>query len=80
MQPGYATLFYGEFDSQSQILRYVNAGHMPPIFISAEGEVTRLPDGDLPVGMFPDATFQEHRVMVPRGSSIVVLPMEFRMP
>jgi phosphoserine phosphatase RsbU/P len=72
MQPGYATLFYGEFDSQSQILRYVNAGHMPPIFISAEGEVTRLPDGDLPVGMFPDATFQEHRVMVPRGSSIVV--------
>jgi serine phosphatase RsbU (regulator of sigma subunit) len=68
----YATLFYGEFDSQTQILRYVNAGHMPPIFISAEGEVTRLPDGDLPAGMFPDATFQEHRVMVPRGSSVVV--------
>ena len=63
----YATLFYGEFDSQTQILRYVNAGHTPPIFISAEGEVTRLSDGDLPVGMFPDATFQEHRVTVPRG-------------
>jgi serine phosphatase RsbU (regulator of sigma subunit) len=68
----YATLFYGEFDSQTLILRYVNAGHTRPIFISAEGEVTRLPNGDLPVGMFPDATFQEHRVMVPRGSSIVV--------
>ena len=68
----YATLFYGEFDSQTQILRYVNAGHMPPIFISAEGEATRLPDGDVPVGLFPDATFQEHRVRVPRGSSIVV--------
>jgi serine phosphatase RsbU (regulator of sigma subunit) len=68
----YATLFYGEFDSQTQILRYVNAGHTPPIFISSEGEVTRLLDGDLPVGMFPDATFQERRVMVPRGCSIVV--------
>ncbi len=68
----YATLFYGEFDSQTRILRYVNAGHMPPIFISAEGEVTRLSDGDVPVGMFPDATFQERRVMVPRGCSIVV--------
>jgi serine phosphatase RsbU (regulator of sigma subunit) len=68
----YATLFYGEFDSQTQILRYVNGGHTPPIFISAEGEVTRLPDGDLPVGMFPDATFEEHRVIVPPGSSIVV--------
>ncbi len=68
----YATLFYGEFDSQTQILRYVNAGHMPPLLISAEGEVTRLSDGDLPVGMFPDATFQERRVMVPGGCSIVV--------
>jgi sigma-B regulation protein RsbU (phosphoserine phosphatase) len=68
----YATLFYGEFDSQTQILRYVNAGHTPPLFISADGEVTRLPGGDLPVGMFPEARFQEHRVMVPRGCSIVV--------
>jgi len=68
----YATLFYGEFDSQTQILRYVNAGHTPPLLISAEGEVTRLADGDLPVGMFPDATFQERRVMVPGGCSIVV--------
>src|SRR5262245_33308277 len=68
----YATLFYGEFDSRTQILRYVNAGHTPPILISAEGDVTTLTDGDLPVGMFPDAKFQEHRVTLPAGSSIVV--------
>jgi serine phosphatase RsbU (regulator of sigma subunit) len=68
----YATLFYGEFDSQTRILRYVNAGHMPPILISADGEVTRLSDGDLPVGLFPDATFTELRVLVPHGCSIVV--------
>jgi sigma-B regulation protein RsbU (phosphoserine phosphatase) len=68
----YATMFYGEFDSQTQKLRYVNAGHTPPIFISAEGEVTRLPHADLPVGMFPDATFREYQVIVPLGSSIVV--------
>lgn len=68
----YATLFYGEFDSQTQILRYVNAGHTPPVFISAEGELTRLADGDLPVGMFPDARFQERRVRVPEGCSIVI--------
>jgi serine phosphatase RsbU (regulator of sigma subunit) len=68
----YATLFYGEFDSKTQILRYVNAGHPPPLFVSADGEVTRLSGGDLPVGMFPDAIFQERRVTVPRGYSIVV--------
>jgi serine phosphatase RsbU (regulator of sigma subunit) len=68
----YATMFYGEFDSRTQILRYVNAGHTRPLFISPEGEVTRLSGGDLPVGMFPDATFQERRIMVPGGCSIVV--------
>jgi hypothetical protein len=26
----YATMFYGEFDSESKILRYVNAGHSLP--------------------------------------------------
>jgi sigma-B regulation protein RsbU (phosphoserine phosphatase) len=68
----YATLFYGEFDAQTQTLRYVNAGHPPPLLISADGEATRLTGGDLPVGMFPDAIFQERRVMVPPGGSIVV--------
>ena len=37
-----------------------------------DSEVTRLSDGDLPVGMFPDATFQERRIMMPGGCSIVV--------
>jgi serine phosphatase RsbU (regulator of sigma subunit) len=68
----YATLFYGEFDSRTRILRYVNAGHTPPIIISSEGDVTRLSDSDLPVGMFPDATFDERRVIVSAGCSIVV--------
>jgi hypothetical protein len=33
---------------------------------------TRLSEGDLPVGMFPDATFQECRVRLPEGCSIVI--------
>jgi serine phosphatase RsbU (regulator of sigma subunit) len=68
----YATMFYGEFDSESRILRYVNAGHSPPILISEAGEVTTLSEGDLPVGVFPEATFQELRVTLSKGSAIVV--------
>jgi sigma-B regulation protein RsbU (phosphoserine phosphatase) len=68
----YATLFYGEFDSRTQLLRYVNAGHAAPIFISANGAATKLSGGDLPVGMFPNATFQERQVKLPAGSSIVI--------
>ena len=48
----YATMFYGEYDSGSGLLRYINAGHCRPIFISEAGEVTALPSGDLPIGLF----------------------------
>jgi serine phosphatase RsbU (regulator of sigma subunit) len=68
----YATMFYGEFDSHSGILRYVSAGHCSPIFISEAGKATTLLEGDLPVGLFPDVAYQEHRVILSRGCAIVV--------
>ena len=68
----YATIFYGEFDSHSSVLRYVSAGHCSPIFISEEGEAKTLSEGDLPVGLFVEAAYQEHQVILSRGSSIVV--------
>ena len=36
----YATMFYGEFNSRTRVLRYVNAGHVPPVLISEAGEAT----------------------------------------
>jgi len=53
----YATMFYGEFDSHSGVLRYVSAGHCSPIFISEAGGATILPGGDLPVGLFAEAEY-----------------------
>jgi serine phosphatase RsbU (regulator of sigma subunit) len=68
----YATMFYGEFDSHSKVLRYINAGHCPPILISEAGEATKLTGGDLPVGLFPEITYQELRVTLSKGCAIVV--------
>ena len=68
----YATMFYGEYDSTSGLLRYVNAGHCRPILISAAGEVTALPGGDLPIGLFIDTTYRELQLTVSRGCAIVV--------
>jgi serine phosphatase RsbU (regulator of sigma subunit) len=53
----YATLFYGESDSRSKVLRYINAGHCPPILISQAGEAKKLAEGDLPVGLLPQAKY-----------------------
>ena len=68
----YATMFYGEYDSTNATLRYVNAGHCPPILISPDGEVTVLPDGDLPIGLFPETTYRELRISLLSGSAVVV--------
>jgi serine phosphatase RsbU (regulator of sigma subunit) len=68
----YATMFYGEFDSKSEILRYVNAGHCPPILISEARKATKLTGGDLPVGLFPNIRYQELSVTLSKGCALVI--------
>jgi serine phosphatase RsbU (regulator of sigma subunit) len=68
----YATMFYGEFNSQSRVLRYVNAGHCPPILISETGQAAKLTEGDLPVGLFPEIRYHELRVTLSKGCSVVL--------
>jgi serine phosphatase RsbU (regulator of sigma subunit) len=68
----YITMFYGEYDAARGLLRYINAGHCRPIFISEVGEVTVVPNGDLPVGLFTEITYQELQLTVSRGCAIIV--------
>jgi serine phosphatase RsbU (regulator of sigma subunit) len=68
----YATMFYGEFDSRSKLLRYINAGHTPPIFISEAGEAKKLLEGDLPVGLLLQATYQELQIDLSKGGAVIV--------
>lgn len=67
----YATLFYGVFDRRSSTLRYVNAGHNPPMVLRRNGAIHWLETGGAPVGMFPDWTYEEGAV--PLDSSDVLL-------
>jgi serine phosphatase RsbU (regulator of sigma subunit) len=68
----YATMFYGEFDSRTKTLRYINAGHTPPILIFETGEAKKLVEGDLPVGLFSQATYYELQVDLSKGGALVV--------
>ncbi len=65
----YATFFYGRFNPESGELRYVNAGHCPP-FVVANGSVQTLASTGPPIGILPDAVYQEEWVVLPPSSTL----------
>jgi len=67
----YATLFYGAFDSATRTLKYVNAGHNPPMVIRRDGSIVWLETGGAPAGMFPDWTYEEGTVQLNPGDLVV---------
>jgi sigma-B regulation protein RsbU (phosphoserine phosphatase) len=67
----YATLFYGVIDQTAHALRYVNAGHNPPIVFHRDGSIDWLEPSGPPVGLFPDATWQERVVRLQSGDRVV---------
>jgi serine phosphatase RsbU (regulator of sigma subunit)/DNA-binding LacI/PurR family transcriptional regulator len=54
----YATLFMGLLDPHKSTINYVNAGHNPPVMLTAGGEIRTLVKTTGPaVGIVPDAEF-----------------------
>ncbi len=67
----YATLFYGVFDGSARILRYVNAGHNPPVVIRRDGSMQSLETGGAPVGLLPDSEYREGSIKVEAGDLVI---------
>src|ERR1700737_470970 len=67
----YATVFYGVFDRATRTLRYVNAGHTPPIVLRRDGSIDMLESGGAPAGLFPDWTYEESVVQLNPGDLVV---------
>lgn len=71
LEDRFATLFYGVFDGATRILRYVNAGHNPPMVIRRDSSITWLRAGGLPVGIFPNSTYEQGAVRLNPGDLIL---------
>jgi phosphoserine phosphatase RsbU/P len=67
----YATLFYGTFETATRMLRYVNAGHNPPMVIRGDGSVIWLETGGAPVGMFQDSAYEEGSIQLAPGDLVI---------
>jgi predicted permease len=70
----YATFFYGELDPHGRSLRYVNAGHNPPL-LARRGdngvEIVELTAGGTVLGLFPAMAYEEGSVHLSPGDVLV---------
>jgi sigma-B regulation protein RsbU (phosphoserine phosphatase) len=53
----YLTMFMAFVENEGRALRYVNAGHVPPVVIRANGSQEWLETGGMVVGLLPDARY-----------------------
>jgi sigma-B regulation protein RsbU (phosphoserine phosphatase) len=67
----FATLFVAVFDPATGVLRYVNAGHNPGLWLSPTGAAL-LPSGGVPVGMMPAAVHREASVTLAHGDTLLL--------
>jgi sigma-B regulation protein RsbU (phosphoserine phosphatase) len=66
----YVTFFFGCYTPATGRLRYVNAGHNPPMMV-CDGLVTHLGSTGVPVGLLPNGVWKEAEVVLASGASIV---------
>jgi serine phosphatase RsbU (regulator of sigma subunit)/PAS domain-containing protein len=67
----YATLLLLVLDPATGAVRWASAGHPPPMVTGASPRTLAFA-GSLPVGLFPDATYQTARFTLPPGRCVVL--------
>jgi serine phosphatase RsbU (regulator of sigma subunit) len=68
----FVSFFFGELDRLTGELKYVNAGHNPPIILRRSGELERLKTCGLCLGMFPSQRYDSRSVTLDLGDVAVL--------
>ena len=66
----YATFFYGQYSSQTRLLRYVNAGHEPPIVVRGN-ELIFLETGGPVVGLLRGVRYEQASIELRPGDLLI---------
>lgn len=69
----YFTMVFAVMDRGTGILSLVQAGHPHPMLLRPTGEVLRLGNGGLPIGLIPDASYDRVDVALRPGDRVVLV-------
>ncbi len=68
----FVTLFATELNPETGHLRYINAGHNPPLIGRADGTVLQLSSGGFPLGIISGAEFEIGEITLESGDVLVI--------
>ncbi len=67
----FITFFYSELDKKTGELRFINAGHNPPIILDKKGKIQRLESCGLCLGMFPSSSYEIKEMKLNPGDTAI---------
>jgi phosphoserine phosphatase RsbU/P len=67
----YMTMFVALLDQKHRAIHYVNAGHVPPAVVRANGTIDYLTEGGMVVGLFPSVRFERGHAKLHKGDIVV---------
>ena len=67
----FLTIFLGLIHLPTRALHYVNAGHVPPAVVRAEGDPVTLGAGGLPIGLFPQSRYTRGSLELKAGDVLL---------
>jgi sigma-B regulation protein RsbU (phosphoserine phosphatase) len=68
----FATLFIGVTDPTSNLIRFVNAGHNPPVLVRGDGEMEHLDSSGTMIGAFDFCNWTQDSVEMSDGDLLLV--------
>ena len=68
----FATVFAGILDPSDNTVRFVNAGHNPPLLVKTDGSLKHLDPTGIPIGIFEEFDWKEESIQLEPGDKLVV--------
>jgi len=68
----FITFFYAELNKKTGEMKYINAGHNPPLHIDTKNNITRFESSGLPLGMFTGQKYKPRSVSLNPGEMVIL--------
>jgi sigma-B regulation protein RsbU (phosphoserine phosphatase) len=68
----FTTALIAEYHLSTRRMRYVNAGHNPPILRRADGSLEKLETGGLPLGIEAETLFETGSIQLEPGDALIL--------